>query len=81
MDLLANKVKNGLSNEHSRDDVQCMRQIVSYLSDLDEILSRMAYDMRRQADKKEHTIVKIGNKAITDAVISQQHADGYRIIR
>ena len=40
--------------------------------------SRLAEDMRRQADKKEQTIVQVGNRTITDAVTTQQRANGYR---
>lgn len=42
--------------------------------------SRMAEDMRRQADKKEQTVVQIGNRTITDAVTTQQNANGYRFV-
>ncbi|WP_418718269.1 hypothetical protein [Candidatus Allofournierella merdipullorum] len=40
--------------------------------------SRLAEDMRRQADKKEQTIVQVGNRTITDVVTTQQRANGYR---
>lgn len=40
--------------------------------------SRLAEDMRRQADKKEKTIVQVGNRTITDVVTTQQRANGYR---
>ena len=38
-------------------------------------------DMRRQADKKEQTIVHVGNRTIKDAVTTQERADGYRFVR
>ena len=41
----------------------------------------MADDMRRQADKKEQTIVHVGNRTIKDAVTTQERADGYRFVR
>ena len=40
--------------------------------------SRLADDMRRQADKSEQTVVQIGNRVISDAVTTQQRANGYR---
>ena len=39
--------------------------------------SRLAEDMRRQADKPEQTVVQIGNRTVTDAVTTQQRANGY----
>lgn len=41
-------------------------------------LSQIAEDVRRQADKNEQTIVQVGNRTITDAVTTQQRANGYR---
>ena len=41
-------------------------------------MMQMAEDMRRQADKKEQTIVQIGNRTITDAVTTQRNANGYQ---
>lgn len=43
--------------------------------------SRLAEDMRRQADKEEKTIVQIGNRTVTDAVTTQQKANGYVFAR
>ena len=43
-------------------------------------VTQMAEDMRRQADKKEQTVVQIGNRTITDAVTTQQNANGYRFV-
>lgn len=44
------------------------------------LMSQMAEDMRRQADKKEQTIVKIGNRTVSDAVVTQKNANGYRFV-
>ena len=41
-------------------------------------MMQMAEDMRRQADKKEQTVVQIGNRTITDAVTTQRNANGYQ---
>lgn len=46
--------------------------------ELQPILSAMAGDVKRQADKEEQTNVYIGNRAITDAVTTQQSANGFR---
>ena len=40
--------------------------------------SNLASDMKRQADKSEQTIVQVGNRTVTDAVVTQQEANGYR---
>ena len=45
------------------------------------VKSGLVEDMRRQADKKEQTIVQIGGKTITDAVTTQQRANGYAFAR
>lgn len=39
--------------------------------------SGLVEDMRRQADKKEQTIVQIGNRVVSDAVTTQQKANGF----
>jgi hypothetical protein len=44
-------------------------------------MSQMASDMRRQADKKEQTVVQIGNRTVSDAVTTQQRANGYVFAR
>lgn len=41
-------------------------------------MPQMVDDIRRQADKKEQTIVQVGNRTVTDAVVTQQKANGYR---
>ena len=43
-------------------------------------MSQMVEDVRRQADKQEQTVVQIGNKIVTDAVVTQQRANGYRFV-
>lgn len=44
---------------------------------MEPTLLQMAEDMRRQADKPEQTVVQVGNRTITDAVTTQQKANGY----
>lgn len=48
---------------------------------IEPIVTQMAEDVRRQADKKEQTIVKVGNRVISDAVTTQQKANGYVFTR
>ena len=44
---------------------------------LSDVLQDISSDVRRQADKKEQTIVQIAGRTITDAVTTQQRANGY----
>lgn len=43
-------------------------------------LKEIATDTKRQADKKEQTIVKVGNRTINDAVTTQKEANGFSFI-
>ncbi len=52
-----------------------------YREYIEPTLSQMADDMRRQADKKEQTIVTIGNRAVNDAVTTQKKANGYAFVK
>lgn len=40
-------------------------------------INRMVVATERQADKKEQTIVKVGNRTINDAVTTQKEANGF----
>lgn len=44
---------------------------------VESTIVQMADDMRRQADKKEKTVVQVGNRVVTDAVTTQKKANGY----
>lgn len=48
-----------------------------YKEYVEPTLVGMASDVKRQADKDEQTIVKIGNRTITDAVKEQRNANGF----
>jgi methyl-accepting chemotaxis protein len=48
---------------------------------LQPTMTQIAEDTRRQADKAEVTNVQIGNRAVRDAVVTQQRADGYSFVR
>lgn len=45
------------------------------------IMGQMADDVRRQADKKEQTIVQVGNRTVTDAVTIQKNANGFEFTK
>ena len=51
-----------------------------YREYLEPTMREMAVDMKRQADKKEETVVQIGNRTVHDAVIEQREANGYSFI-
>lgn len=44
---------------------------------IEPLITSIAEDVRRQADKKEKTVVQIGNRTISEAVTTQQKANGY----
>ena len=48
-----------------------------YKEYVEPTLVNMATDVKRQADKNEQTVVKIGNRTITDAVKEQKNANGF----
>ena len=48
-----------------------------YREYVEPTIAQIASDMRRQADKKEQTIVQIGNRTVSDAVTTQQKANGF----
>lgn len=51
-----------------------------YREYMEPTMREMAVDMKRQADKKEETVVQIGNRTVHDAVIEQREANGYSFI-
>lgn len=81
MDTLAEKVRSGLPEDNS-DGVSYegfRRALADFYEEyVQSTMSQMASDMNRQANKKEQTTVQIGNKTVTDAVVTQQNANGYR---
>ena len=48
-----------------------------YREYVEPTIAQMAADIRRQADKDEQTIVQIGNRTVSDAVTTQQKANGF----
>lgn len=52
-----------------------------YTEYVEPTLKEMASDMKRQADKSEKTVVQVGNRTITDAVTTQEKANGFRFVK
>jgi len=52
-----------------------MRRVIA--EEVAPFLEEIRTDTKRQADKKETVNVEIGRKSITDAVVTQQRADGF----
>ena len=48
-----------------------------YKEYVEPTLKEIASDTKKQADKKEQTIVQIGNRTITDIIVKQQKANGF----
>ena len=81
MDTLADKVRSGLPDENSggMQYGEFRRALADFYAEyVQGTMSQMASDMNRQANKKEQTTVQVGNRVITDAVKTQQDANGYR---
>ena len=51
-----------------------------YRDYIEPTFKAMAADVKRQADKNEQTVVKIGNRTVTDAVTAQKKANGYSFV-
>ena len=80
MDTLAQKVRDGMPSEGGYGEFR--RALEDFYSEyVQPTMNQMAADMQRQANKKEQTNVQIGNRAITDAVTTQQNANGYRFAK
>lgn len=52
-----------------------------YVEYVEPTLKGIANDTKRQADKKETTVVQIGNKTVAKAVREQEKANGYRFTK
>lgn len=84
MDTLAEKVRSGLPDENKggMEYGEFRRALADfYVEYVQGTVSQMATDMNRQANKKEQTTVQVGNRVITDAVRTQEEANGYRFAK
>lgn len=80
MDTLADKVRNGLPAEGGYSEFR--RALVDFYEDcVQPTMAQMASDMNRQANKREQTNIQIGNRLVTDAVKTQQSANGYQFAK
>ena len=62
----------------SHDEESLSRSMRDFYKEyVEPTLKEIASDTKRQADKKEQTIVQVGNRTINDAVVTQQKANGY----
>lgn len=52
-----------------------------YREYIEPTMAQMAADMRRQADKNEQTVVQIGTRTISEAVSTQQKANGFAFVK
>ena len=52
-----------------------------YVEYVEPTLKGIANDTKRQADKKETTVVQIGNKTVAKAVREQEKANGYKFTK
>ena len=52
-----------------------------YRAYVEPLFREMADDMKRQADKSEQTVIKLGNQTLAKAITSQQKANGYSFIK
>jgi hypothetical protein len=68
------------SNYTVKSDSFADNMEVFYHNYVEPTLVSIANDTKRQADKNEQTIIKIGNKTITDAVTTQRRANGYAFV-
>lgn len=76
MTLIRDSDSRHYNNSFSDDSMaRSMREF--YREYVEPTLKEIASDTKRQADKKEQTIVQVGNRTINDAVVTQQKANGY----
>lgn len=52
-----------------------------YRAYVEPLFREMADDMKRQADKSEQTVIKLGNQTLAKAITNQQKANGYSFIK
>lgn len=72
--------QRGYNNSFSDESLsRTMREF--YREYVEPTLKEIASDTKRQADKEEQTIVQVGNRTITDAVETQQRANGYKFTK
>ena len=82
MDEIADKVEERVTVNENGDYVSFEQALANfYMSYVEPVMSQMATDMQRQADKDETTIVKISDRDIRDSYNRQTKRDGYQFTR
>ena len=83
MDEIAEKVERRVSANGNDPDYMTFEQALAnfYMSYMEPVMSQMATDMQRQADKDETTVVKISDRDIRDSYNRQTKRDGYQFTR
>ena len=71
----ANSVKSNNQAYLNQDFTTSLENF--YTDYVEPTLKQIAEDTKRQADKKEKTVVQIGNRTVKDVVTAQQQADGF----
>ena len=80
MDEIAEKVDDRVGD--GKDGFTLEQALANfYQGYLEPVMSEISADTKRQADKNERTVVKIGNREIRDAYNSQTKIDGYSFTR
>ena len=70
------------ANADAYSDANFSKAMKDFYSEyVEPTLQEIANDTKRQADKNEQTVVNVGNRTITDAVETQQRANGYKFIK
>lgn len=81
--LMTKSIYSEIQSNHNNNstDENTIKLIKEFYRDyVEPTLKEIASDTKRQADKEETTIVKIGNRTIKDAVVTQENADGYSFV-
>ncbi len=72
-------VSDGSQNAYREAHEESMARVMLefYREYVEPTLKEIASDTKRQADKEEKTVIRIGNRVITEAVETQRRADGF----
>ena len=83
MDMVAERVQDVLDHDGDLNEENDLYGALGrFFGDyLQPVMTEMATDMKRQADKDEKPVVKIGSREIRSAYDSQVKADGYNFVR
>lgn len=81
-DAFTKPLSNDISNLNSFSVHGFKEDMAEFYHDyMEPVMTQMADDMKRQADKNEQTIVQIGNRTVSDSVTTQRKANGYVFVK